>query len=157
MHQTLAFRTAFLITRSAEDAEEAAADGFLKAFRALGRFRRGRPFRPWLLAIIANEARNRRRGAGRRQRLALRAAEQIRPGDAAPSPEADVIDAERRRRLLEAVERLPDEQRLVVTCRYFLDLNEAETAAVLGIRTGTAKSRLSRALDRLREEMPDDA
>ena len=157
MYQTLAFRTAFLLTGSAEDAEEAATDGFLKAYRALGRFRPGKPFRPWLLAIVANEARNKRRGAGRRQGLALRVAEQIRPGDAAPSPEAAVIEAERRRRLLDAVERLPDEQRLVVTCRFFLDLNEAETAAVLGVRTGTAKSRLSRALDRLREEVPDDA
>lgn len=157
MYQTLAFRTAFLLAGSAEDAEEAVTDGFLKAFRALGRFRRGKPFRPWLLAIVANEARNKRRGAGRRQGLALRAAEQIRPGDAAPSPEAAVIDAERRRRLLDTVERLPDEQRLVVTCRFFLDLNEAETAAVLGVREGTVKSRLSRALARLREEVPDDA
>jgi RNA polymerase sigma-70 factor (ECF subfamily) len=157
MHQAIAFRTAFLVTRSAEDAEEVAADAFLKAFRALGRFRRDRPFRPWLLTIVANEARNRRRAAGRRQALVLRAADESRPGDAAPSPEAAAVGAERRRRLLEAVERLPDDQRLVVECRFFLDLDEAETAAVLGVRRGTAKSRLSRALDRLREEVPEDA
>ena len=157
MYQALAFRTAFLFTRSAEDAEEAAADGFLKAFRALARFRRGKPFRPWLLAIVANEARNKRRAAGRHQRLTLQVAEENRPGDAAPSPEATVLRAERRRELLEAVERLPEDQRLVVACRFFLDLGEAETAAVMGVRKGTAKSRLSRALDRLREEVPDDA
>lgn len=157
MHQTLAFRTAYLVTGSAADAEEAATDAFLKAYRALGRFRPGRPFRPWLLAIVANEAKNKRRAAGRRQGLALRLAEQSRPGDAAPSPEAAVLDDERRRLLLDAVEKLPDEQRFVVACRYFLDLSEAETAAVLGVRTGTLKSRLSRALDRLREEVSDDA
>ena len=157
MYQSLAFRTALLLTGSTEDAEEAATDGFLKAFRALGRFRRGKPFRPWLLAIVANEARNKRRAAGRRARLTLQVVDQSRPGDAAPSPEAAVLEAERRRRLLEAVERLPDDQRLVVSCRFFLDLGEAETAAVLGLRRGTAKSRLSRALDRLREEVSDDA
>jgi RNA polymerase sigma-70 factor, ECF subfamily len=157
MHQTIAFRTAYLVTRSAEDAEEVAADAFLKAFQALGRFRHGRPFRPWLLAIVANEARNRRRAGGRRHALALRAAGESRPGDAAPSPEAAALDEERRGRLLAAVERLPDDQRLIVECRFFLGLNELETATALGIRRGTAKSRLSRALDRLRQEVPEDA
>ena len=99
--QAIAFRTAYLVTRNAADAEEAAQDGFLKAYRALGRFRRGAPFRPWLLRIVANEARNRRRSAGRRAALALRAAE-ASSGDAAPSPEATVLDAERRRELLDA-------------------------------------------------------
>jgi len=157
MHQAIAFRTAFLVTRSAEDAEEVAADAFLKAYRALGRFRRGKPFRPWLLAIVVNEARNRRRSGSRREALALRVADESRSGDAAPSPEAAALDAERRARLLAAVEQLPDDQRLVVACRFFLGLDEAETAAALGIRHGTAKSRLSRALDRLRREIPVDA
>ena len=157
MHQATAFRTAYLLAGSTADAEEAAHDAFLKAFHALRRFRRGTPFRPWLLAIVANEARNRRRSAGRRHALALRAAGEIRPGDAAPSPEAAALDAERRARLLAAVEQLPDDQRLVVACRFFLGLDEAETAAALGIRHGTAKSRLSRALDRLRGEVPVDA
>ena len=157
MHQAIAFRTAYLVTASAEDAEEVAADAFLKAFRALGRFRRERPFRPWLLAIVANEARNRRRAGIRRQALTLRATTESRPGDAAPPPEAAALDAERRRQLLEALARLPDDQRLVVECRFFLELDEAETAAVLGVRRGTAKSRLSRALAKLREEAPDDA
>jgi len=154
MHQGIAFRTAYLIAGSSSDAEEAAHEAFVKAFGALGRFRRGKPFRPWLLAIVANEARNRRRSAGRRHALALRAAEEIRPGDAAPSPEAAVLGREQLGVLLEAVNRLSEEHRLVVACRYFLDLSEAETASVLGIRRGTVKSRLSRALERLREEVP---
>jgi RNA polymerase sigma-70 factor (ECF subfamily) len=155
MHQEIAFRVAYVHTGSAADAEEAAHDGFVKAFRALRRFRRGHPFRPWLLAIVANEARNRRRSAARRQALALRAADQIRPGDAAPSPEAAMLESDRRAQLLEAVGRLSDEHRLVVACRYFLDLSEEETASALGIRRGTVKSRLSRALERLREEAGD--
>ena len=75
-HQDIAFRVACLAGGSAADAEEAAQEGFVKAWRALPRFRAGAPFRPWLLAIVANEARNRRRAAGRRAGLALRAAEQ---------------------------------------------------------------------------------
>jgi RNA polymerase sigma-70 factor, ECF subfamily len=156
MHQGIAFRTALLITGTTGEAEEAAQDAFVKGFRALGRFRPELPFRPWLLAIVANEARNRRRSAGRRQALELRAATEIRSGDAAPSPEAAALRDERRELLLRAVDGLPVEQRLVVGCRYFLDLSEAETATTLGIRAGTVKSRLARALERLREEVPAD-
>src|SRR5439155_13647115 len=72
-HQEVAFRVAYLIAGSAGEAEDAVQDGFIKAWRALGRFRRGAPLRPWLLQIVANEARNRRRSAGRRAALALRA------------------------------------------------------------------------------------
>src|SRR5919199_2460987 len=86
-YQGIAFRTAYLLSGSAADAEEAAQDGFVKAYRALGRFRRGAPFRPWLLRIVANEARNRRRSAARRAALALRAASEPPPGGAVPSPE----------------------------------------------------------------------
>ena len=112
-YQTIAFRTAYLITGSAADAEEAAQDGFVKAHAALRRFRRGAPFRPWLLAIVANEARNRRRSARRRAELALRAAEAPPTGDAAPSPEAALLQAEERQRLLAAVNELGDDDRLV--------------------------------------------
>jgi RNA polymerase sigma factor (sigma-70 family) len=152
-HQQLAFRTAYLITQSAADAEEAAQDGFVKAYRALGRFRVGEPWRPWLLRIVANEAKNRRRSAGRRARLTLRAAEESRPGDAVPSPEAAVLSAERRQELLAAVNGLREEERLVVGCRFFLGLSEEETAQTLRLRRGTVKSRQSRALARLREQM----
>jgi DNA-directed RNA polymerase specialized sigma24 family protein len=85
-HQTIAFRTAWVITRSAADAEEAAQDAFVKAHAGLPRFREGSPFRPWLLAIVANEARNRVRGAGRHVRIAQRVVEERRPDDAVPSP-----------------------------------------------------------------------
>ena len=123
-HQTLAFRTAYLLTGSAADAEDAVQDAFVKAHRALGRFRQGVPFRPWLLAIVANEARNRRRSAGRRERLALRAAEDPLSGGAVPSPEAALLEAERREELLAAVNGLREDDRLVLACRYFLCLSE---------------------------------
>ncbi|MDX6507105.1 MAG: hypothetical protein QOG06_1749 [Gaiellaceae bacterium] len=152
-YQGIAFRTAYLLAGNAADAEEAAQDGFLKAHRALGRFRRGSPLKPWLLRIVANEARNRRRSTGRRELLALRAAGETRSGDAVPSPEAALLAREEQARLLAAVEALGEDHRDVVACRYFLGLSEGEAAAALGIRTGTVKSRLARALARLRESL----
>ena len=152
-HQGIAFRTAYLLAGDAADAEEAAQDGFVKAYRALGRFRRGAPFRPWLLQIVANEARNRRRSAGRRASLALRAAEEVRPGDAVPSPEAALLAGERRAELLAAVNGLREEERLVVACRFFLGLSEEETAQTLELKLGTVKSRTARALEHLRGEV----
>jgi RNA polymerase sigma-70 factor (ECF subfamily) len=152
-HQAIAFRTAWLITRSRVDAEEATQDAFVKAHRALDRFRRGAPLRPWLLAIVANEARNRRAAEGRQERLALRGAEERRADDAVPSPEAALLDSERRAELLAAIERLRETDRLVIGCRYLLELSERETAATLGWRRGTVKSRLARALARLEREL----
>ena len=151
MHQEIAFRVAYLITGNAADAEDAVQEGLLKAWRALGRFRPEAPFRPWLLQIVANEARNRRRSGGRRAALALRAEREEVSGDAAPSPEADAIANDERRRLLAALDSLPDDGRLVLACRYLLGLTEEETAGALGERRRTVKSRTARALDRLRE------
>src|SRR3989475_12932441 len=99
-YQGIAFRTAYVIAGNGADAEEAAQDGFVKAWRALGRFRAGAPFRPWLLQIVANEARNRRRSAGRRAHPALRAAAEQPSGGAAPAPGASVLPAETRDPLL---------------------------------------------------------
>jgi RNA polymerase sigma factor (sigma-70 family) len=155
MHQRIAFRTAWMITRSEADAEEASQDAFVKAHAALPRFREGAPFRPWLLAIVANEARNRVRSAGRRTGLALRVAQERRPDDAVPSPEAALLDSERREQLLGAIERLPDPAREAIACRYLLELSEEETAAALGCPRGTVKSRVSRALERLRAELAE--
>jgi len=149
-HEEIAFRVAYVITRNAADAEDAAQEGLVKAWRALGRFRAGEPLRPWFLKIVANEARNRRRSAGRREHLALRVAA-ASPGEAAPSPEEAALDAGERQRLLAALEELPEQAREILGCRYLLDLSEEETAAALGVRLGTVKSRSARALDKLRE------
>jgi RNA polymerase sigma factor (sigma-70 family) len=156
-YQQLAFRTAYVITRSAADAEEAAQEAFVKAYRALGRFRPGAEPRPWILRIVANEARNRVRSTSRRQQLELRLAEGFRPGEAAPSPEAAAVASEDRRRLLALVNQLDEDDRLVVASRYFLDLSSGETAIALGIPEGTVKSRLSRALAKLKTRVEEAA
>lgn len=154
-HQEIAFRTAFLITRNAADAEDALQTGVTKAWLALPRFSRGRPVRPWLLAIVANEARNRRRAESRRNALALRQAGERTIVDTTPSPERVALASEASTELLAALERLGDDDRLVLSCRFLLDLGEEETARALGVRRGTVKSRTSRALDRLRRELEE--
>src|SRR6266849_682961 len=156
-YQDVAFRTAYVITGSSADAEDAAQEGFVKAYRALDRFRPDAELRPWLLRIVANEARNRVRSSGRRHQLELRLAEGFRPGDATPSPEAVAVAGDERRRLLTMVNALSEEDRLVIASRYFLELNGEETAAALGIPEGTVKSRLSRALARLRARVEETA
>ena len=87
--------------------------------------------------------------------MQLRLAEDFRPGDAAPSPEAAALAADEQQRLLALVNELNDDDRLVITSRYLLQLSGEETAAALGIPEGTVKSRLSRALDRLRARVGD--
>jgi RNA polymerase sigma-70 factor (ECF subfamily) len=154
-YRDIAFRTAYLVTRSAADAEDAAQEAFVKAYYALGRFRTQSPFRPWILRIVANEARNRVRSARRREGLALRVGEDRPSGGAAPSPEAAALDRERDEALLAAMAQLSEPDRQIITCRYLLDLSEAETADTLGLRRGTVKSRLSRALGRLRQALPE--
>ena len=152
-YQEIAFRVAYLITGNAADAEDAAQTGFLKAFAALGRFRRGAPLRPWLLRIVANEARNRRRHERRQVRLLPRVGTAAPPERTARSAEEMVLSDETHRVVVVALEQLRDEERLAIFTRYFLDLSEAESAAVLGCAAGTVKSRVSRGLAHLRSEL----
>lgn len=149
-YQALATRTAYVITGVSAEAEEAAQDGFTKAYFALGRFRTGSPFRPWLLRIVANEAKNRRKAAGRRPTVDLSVAEDRPSGDTALSPEEAALAHERRTLVLDALRKLREEDRLIIAYRYFMDLSEAEMADALDVARGTVKSRLSRALARLR-------
>jgi RNA polymerase sigma factor (sigma-70 family) len=152
-HQAVAFRAAYLITGSPGEAEDATQEACVKAWLALGRFRPGAAFRPWLVRIAVNEARNRRRGAGRRARLALRLSGDRAGLAVAASAESEALASEQRAALAAAVEQLGEDDQLVIAARYFLGLSEAETAIALGLRRGTVKSRLSRALDRLRSQL----
>ena len=147
-HWEVAFRVAIVVTGDPSEAEDAAQEGLVKAWRALGRFRVGQPFRPWLLKIVANEARNRRRGAGRRLGLAARLRE-LTPDASAASAESAALARAERQELLTALGRLSDGARSVLVYRYLLGLSEAETAAAAGIRIGTVKSRTARALAQL--------
>lgn len=151
-YQALAQRTAYVITRDADVAQDVTQEAFVKAYRALGRFRPGAPLRPWLLRIVANEAINRAKASSRHPTLDLAAAE-ARAADPAASPEAQALAMERREMVVRAVNDLKEDDRLVIAYRYFFDLTEVEMAEVLGVPRGTVKSRLSRAMSRLREHL----
>ena len=127
--------------------------GEIRSYRTNGGHRR--ILEEDLLAIVANEARNRRRAEGRRNTLALRQAGERTIVDTTPSPERVALASEASTELLSALERLGDDDRLVLSCRFLLDLGEEETARALGVRRGTVKSRTSRALDRLRRELEE--
>lgn len=152
-HAPMAMRTAALLGAGA-DVDDVVQEAMVKAYRSLDRFRDGRPFRPWLLRIVAHEAHNAHRSAVRRAAREEREQRQQRLltsylGD----PSTEIVDREAKEELLRAVARLPHKLRTVVTCRYLLELDEAETAVVLGVPRGTVKSRLSRGLDRLRADL----
>lgn len=155
-HQDVAQRAAWLVTGSAEEAADAVQDGFVKAWQSLDRFRDDAPFRPWVLRIIVNTARNRRRSAWRFDALRVRATAAASTQTPADSAESLALDHAEHERLVDALRRLSDRDRAVVGCRYLLELSEVETAAVLAIPTGTVKSRLSRALGRLRADLDRD-
>lgn len=151
-HEEAAFRTAYLIVGSAADAEDVTQEAFVKAYRALGRFRAGARFRPWLLRIVGNEARNHRRASGRRAFHQQRALVL----ETVPTADAEVVRRDERRRVLAAVARLNEKERTAVLSRYFLGLTDAETAAALGLPRATVKMRTWRGLQRLRRDLEEE-
>jgi RNA polymerase sigma factor (sigma-70 family) len=150
-HAQVAQRMAVLLGAGA-DADDVVQESFVKAYRALGSFRTDSAFRPWLLRIVANETRNQVRS---RQRRVRREELVALPDELLDDPATAALSSERRRELLDALKALPEQYRLVVTCRYLLELDEQETATVLGWAKGTVKSRLHRALKKLRSQLPD--
>jgi RNA polymerase sigma-70 factor (ECF subfamily) len=148
-HQEAVFRLAYLLLGDADEAQDVAQEAFIRAFQALHRFDVARPLRPWLMRIAANLAHNRRRALGRYwaavQRL-LRAAPESLISDSSET-QASEGDAQL---LWQAVKRLNRTDQEIIYLRYFLELSVAETAEAVGIAPGTVKSRLSRAVDRLR-------
>jgi RNA polymerase sigma factor (sigma-70 family) len=156
LHESVAFRTAYVILGSAEGAEDATQEAFVKAHAALHRFEAGRPFRPWLLRIVANEARNYRRSTWRRGALASRAAVEAAFDGTARSAEADVLAAEDRAHLLEAIGRLPEGDRMAIVGRYILELTDEEAASVLGVKPVAVRVRVWRALGKLRRELGEE-
>jgi RNA polymerase sigma factor (sigma-70 family) len=147
-HQVIAMRVAAYAGDSGA-AEDAVQEAFVKAYLSLGRFDISRPFRPWLLAIVANEARSRVRTSRRADLLVERLAA-LTDHRTTDSPEDVVLARIGMTRLTGALAALREDDQNTLALRFVLDLGEAETAAVLGCRVGTVKSRTSRALGRLR-------
>ena len=154
-YEDVAFRVAYLIVRDEADAQDVTQDAFVRAFRSLAKFDLGQPFRPWLLRIVTNLALNSLRGRQRRSAMSKRYETEAGRQTMTPSPEAAVEAGERAERVWAAVGTLGAQDQTVLYLRYFLDSSEAETAAAIGRPVGTVKSRLHRALRRLRAVIDD--
>jgi RNA polymerase sigma-70 factor (ECF subfamily) len=148
-YQQPIFRLAYLMLGDAAEAEDVAQEAFIRAFRALDRFDANRPLRPWLLQIAANLARNRRRSAGRYvQALARMVRGEPEPVRRIEERSEQQWEAQM---LWQAVRRLSTADQEIIYLRYFLELSEAEAAETLEVAVGTVKSRMHRAMGRLRE------
>jgi RNA polymerase sigma-70 factor (ECF subfamily) len=133
------------------DADDVVQMASERAWRAIATVDPDRGFRPWFLRIVANTARNHQRARWRRRRAELRVANRADvEGDDAGSP---AITAEERAVVVAALNRLAAHDRLVIALRHFEQLGEREMADVLECPPGTVKSRLSRAMARLRAEL----
>jgi RNA polymerase sigma-70 factor (ECF subfamily) len=149
-HQEPVFRLVYLLLGDADDAQDVAQETFIRAYRYLDGYDDARPLRPWLMGIAANQARNRRRAFGRYiyhlKRLARLAI------DDGLDPESEVSRSANAQALWAAVRRLAITDQEIIYLRYFLELSVDETAETLNIAPGTVKSRLYRALGRLRTQ-----
>lgn len=152
VHQEPVFRLAYLLLGDPDEAEDIAQETFLSAYKALGRFDTERPLRPWLLRIASNLAHNRHRSIGRYLAALTRFAQQdpdkIKPTTIDPDNEAQV--------LWHAVRQMAIPFQEVIYLRYFLEMSEGEMAESLDVPAGTVKSRLHRALSKLRRIIERD-
>jgi RNA polymerase sigma-70 factor (ECF subfamily) len=148
IHQEPVFRYAYLILGDRAEAEDTAQETFIRAFKALGRFDASRPLRPWLLSIATNLARNHFRSLGRYISALTRMVRET-PGQYM-SVEALSIEQIEARTLWQALQRMDITDRQVIYLRFFLELSVEETAEAMETAEGTVKSRLHRALGRLR-------
>ena len=153
-HQEAVFRLSYLLLGDPDDAEDVAQETFLRAWNHLKRFDTTRPLRPWLLNIASNLASNRRRSAGR-YLAALTRASRHEPTSSSSTEEKSAREMDAKD-LWRAVQTLSVADQQIVYLRYFLELSVAETAQALNIPEGTVKSRLSRALERLRGILQQD-
>jgi RNA polymerase sigma-70 factor (ECF subfamily) len=147
-HGVLAKRTAILCG-AGDDADDVVQEAFVAAYRALPRFRKGEPFRPWLLRIVVNRSHNAVRARNRAQKLADRVAtwdQRALEWD----PATGALSVERREALVAALGRHSAPDREILVVRFLLDLSETDAALMLKMPKGTVKSRTARALQKLR-------
>lgn len=153
-HRTSALRVATVVLGTSTGADDAVQDADVRAWRARATIDAARGFRSWYLRVVANAARNGRRAGRRRAALDLRDAGRSMTS-AEPDPSDRAVTDSERRAVIAAVNRLGRDDRLVIALRHFEQLAEHEMAEVLGCAPGTVKSRLSRAMARLRCELDD--
>ncbi len=158
-HQRRAVRIAFHYMRESADAEEAVQDAFVKAYTHMGTFREELPFEVWFTRILINGCLDRLKARRRRERWIARPtidADGVERDPAehlpsrGPSPEDQVLQDERRRRLKAAMTELPERQRLVFVLSHFEGRTSREVSSMTGLNESTVRVHLFRAIRRLR-------
>jgi len=149
-YQISAIRVAFGITSDRAAAEDVVAEAFITAFARIGQFDPRRPFAPWFYRIVVNDALKiiRRKRPMRMPACAVGALADR--AEVAFDPEAASLRREMQGAIIAAIQTLPPPQRAAVILRYYLNLDEAAIAAILGCPRGTVKWRLYAARQRLR-------
>jgi RNA polymerase sigma-70 factor (ECF subfamily) len=161
-HNRRLYRVARGLVRDDAEAEDVVQEGYVRAYAALGEFRGECALATWLTQIVLNEARGRLRRRRPTEdpqvldRIPQDSRVMIFPGvSAVDNPEAAVARAELRRLLERAVDELPDSFRLVFIMRDIDEISAEETAAQLGIRPETVRTRLHRARRLLRARLDE--
>ena len=145
------FNLAYRMLGSAQDAEDASQEIFLRAYTRLSSFDRTRRFSTWLLSIASNYCIDRLR----RRRFAWLTLDDV--AFSMPSqehgPERQALQREQQDRVQAALRRLPDNYRLVTILRYCYDMSYDEIAQVTGLTESALKTRLHRARHMLAEAL----
>ena len=149
------YRLAVRLTQNTRDADDLIQDAFLEVFRSLSRFDVTQPFLPWFRKIIVHRYQklHRKRKLVRRF-FPFQGKENFDPDlfeMAGSSPELALRRQEEKEILLNALGRLPEDQRLVVTLFDLEGLSQKEIAALLEVPVGTVMSRLHYARRKLRD------
>lgn len=148
-HRAAVYRVARRVLGSHEEADEAAQLAFVRAWKALHRFRGEAALRTWLVRIALNVARTMR--AARRPVEGMDAAERL--PDPAEGSDAAFGREQERQRLRRAVAKLPPRQREVVILKVFSEMTYGDVAAVLRLSEGTVKAHLHQAVANLRRRL----
>jgi RNA polymerase sigma-70 factor (ECF subfamily) len=149
-YQVRAVRAAYLVVRERALAQDLVQSAFLRAFERIDGFDVTRPFGPWFLRLVLNDALKAVARRGREVHLGDAADRLAQSADPAPEPDRAWEHAETADQIWVALGLLTPVQRAAVVQRYYLDLTEAEMASVLGCPQSTVKSRLHAARERLR-------
>ena len=155
-HYRRLYRLSLSYLRNADDALDAVQETFVKAFQNAGRWDGSADAGPWLSRIAINVAIDRYRRARRRQATFSPLGETDHDETMAggePSPERHALGSEVGRRIASALRGLPEKQRAVFVLRHYQEMSLQEIGESLGMRLGTVKSNLHRAVYRLRERL----
>ena len=155
-YQRRIYRVVYAILRDDAEADAATQDTFVQAYSSLGRFEERSELETWLTRIAINRARDFLR---RRKLVSIfssrddGASPMLEPVDGRPGPERELLAGELRAAIERAVETLSSQQKVIFCMRHYEDYSLSEIAGLLGLRDGTVRAHLFRAIHKVRREL----